>query len=36
MVVKCVKVDRDGKIRLSRKDALDANPPPDEIHNFVI
>ena len=26
VVVKCISVDRDGKIRLSRKDALDANP----------
>ena len=36
VVVKCIKVDRDGKIRLSRKDALEANPAPDEINNFVI
>jgi len=36
VVVKCVKVDRDGKIRLSRKEVLDANPDPDEINNFVI
>ncbi len=36
VVVKCVKVDRDGKIRLSRKDVLDANPSADEINNFVI
>ncbi len=36
VVVKCVKVDRDGKIRLSRKDVLDANPGADEINNFVI
>jgi polyribonucleotide nucleotidyltransferase len=36
VVVKCIKIDRDGKIRLSRKDVLDANPPADEIHNFVI
>jgi polyribonucleotide nucleotidyltransferase len=36
VVVKCVKVDRDGKIRLSRKDVLDANPSPEEINNFVI
>jgi polyribonucleotide nucleotidyltransferase len=36
VVVKCIKVDRDGKIRLSRKDALEANPPPEEINNFVI
>ena len=36
VVVKCVKVDRDGKIRLSRKDAIEANPPPEEINNFVL
>ena len=36
VVVKCIKVDRDGKIRLSRREALDANPGPEEIHNFVI
>ncbi len=36
VVVKCVKVDRDGKIRLSRKEVLDANPAADEINNFVI
>ena len=36
VVVKCIKVDRDGKIRLSRKEALAANPPPEEVHNFVI
>ena len=36
VVVKCIKVDRDGKIRLSRKEALEANPEPDEIHNFVV
>ena len=36
VVVKCIKVDRDGKIRLSRREALDANPPPEEINNFVI
>jgi polyribonucleotide nucleotidyltransferase len=36
VVVKCIKVDRDGKIRLSRKDALEANPAPEEINNFVI
>jgi polyribonucleotide nucleotidyltransferase len=36
VVVKCIKVDRDGKIRLSRKDVLDANPPPEEINNFVV
>jgi polyribonucleotide nucleotidyltransferase len=36
VVVKCVKVDRDGKIRLSRKEALAAAPAPEEINNFVI
>jgi polyribonucleotide nucleotidyltransferase len=36
VVVKCIKVDRDGKIRLSRREALDANPGPEEVHNFVI
>jgi len=36
VIVKCIKVDRDGKIRLSRREALDANPGPEEIHNFVI
>ena len=36
VLVKCVKVDRDGKIRLSRKEALEANPSADEINNFVI
>jgi polyribonucleotide nucleotidyltransferase len=36
VIVKCIKVDRDGKIRLSRKDALEANPGPEEINNFVI
>jgi polyribonucleotide nucleotidyltransferase len=36
VVVKCIKVDRDGKIRLSRKDALEANPSAEEINNFVI
>jgi polyribonucleotide nucleotidyltransferase len=33
VVVKCINVDRDGKIRLSRKQALDA--APEDIHNFV-
>jgi polyribonucleotide nucleotidyltransferase len=33
VVVKCISVDRDGKIRLSRKDAVDAKP--DEILHFV-
>jgi polyribonucleotide nucleotidyltransferase len=36
VIVKCIKVDRDGKIRLSRREALDANPGPEEVHNFVI
>jgi polyribonucleotide nucleotidyltransferase len=36
VIVKCIKVDRDGKIRLSRREALDANPPPEEVHNYVI
>ncbi|MEO8846780.1 MAG: polyribonucleotide nucleotidyltransferase, partial [Kofleriaceae bacterium] len=36
VVVKCIKVDRDGKIRLSRREALEANPGPEEIHNYVI
>nr|HEX4315472.1 polyribonucleotide nucleotidyltransferase [Kofleriaceae bacterium] len=36
VVVKCIKVDRDGKIRLSRREVLDANPGPEEVHNFVI
>lgn len=33
VIVKCINVDRDGKIRLSRKEALDANP--DDVLNFV-
>jgi polyribonucleotide nucleotidyltransferase len=33
VVVKCISVDRDGKIRLSRKDAIDAKP--DEVLHFV-
>ncbi|MFT3700554.1 MAG: polyribonucleotide nucleotidyltransferase [Kofleriaceae bacterium] len=36
VIVKCIKVDRDGKIRLSRREALEANPGPEEVHNFVI
>ncbi|MGE0868282.1 MAG: polyribonucleotide nucleotidyltransferase [Kofleriaceae bacterium] len=36
VVVKCIKVDRDGKIRLSRREALDANPGPEEVHNYII
>jgi polyribonucleotide nucleotidyltransferase len=36
VIVKCIKVDRDGKIRLSRREALTANPAPEEVHNFVI
>ncbi len=27
---------RDGKIRLSRREALDANPGHEEVYNFVI
>jgi len=33
VVVKCINIDRDGKVRLSRKQALDA--PADEIQNFL-
>ena len=33
VVVKCINIDRDGKIRLSRKQALDA--APEDIHNFL-
>ncbi len=36
VVVKCIKVDRDGKIRLSRREVLDANPAPEEVHNYII
>ncbi|MEZ4401949.1 MAG: polyribonucleotide nucleotidyltransferase [Kofleriaceae bacterium] len=36
VIVKCVKVDRDGKIRLSRREVLEANPGPEEINNFVM
>ena len=36
VVVKCMKIDRDGKIRLSRKEALENNPAPDEINNFIM
>ncbi len=36
VVVKCVKVDRDGKIRLSRREVLEAKPGPDEINNYVV
>ena len=36
VVVKCIKVDRDGKIRLSRREALEANPGAEEIHNYII
>lgn len=35
IVVKCHKVDRDGKIRLSRKEALAENPEEADINNFV-
>ncbi len=33
VVVKCINIDRDGKIRLSRRQALDA--APEDIHNFL-
>jgi polyribonucleotide nucleotidyltransferase len=33
VVVKCINVDRDGKIRLSRKEALDV--PPEDVNHFV-
>jgi polyribonucleotide nucleotidyltransferase len=33
VVVKCINVDRDGKIRLSRKQAMDASP--EDIQNFL-
>jgi polyribonucleotide nucleotidyltransferase len=33
VVVKCINVDRDGKIRLSRKEALDADP--NDVLNYV-
>ncbi|HEY8143550.1 MAG TPA: S1 RNA-binding domain-containing protein, partial [Kofleriaceae bacterium] len=33
VVVKVINVDRDGKIRLSRKEALNVNP--DEVHRLV-
>ena len=33
MVVKVINIDRDGKIRLSRKEALDASP--DQIRTMV-
>ena len=36
VIVKCIKVDRDGKIRLSRREALDANPAPEEVHNYIV
>lgn len=36
VVVKCLKIERDGKIRLSRKEVLEANPAPDEINNFIM
>ena len=36
IVVKCIKVERDGKIRLSRREVLDDNPKPEEINNFVV
>ena len=33
VIVKCINIDRDGKIRLSRKEALDADP--DDVLHFV-
>jgi polyribonucleotide nucleotidyltransferase len=33
VIVKCINIDRDGKIRLSRKDALDVDPA--DVQNFV-
>ncbi|MBA3397242.1 MAG: polyribonucleotide nucleotidyltransferase [Deltaproteobacteria bacterium] len=36
VIVKCIKVDRDGKIRLSRREALDANPSPEDVHNYIV
>jgi polyribonucleotide nucleotidyltransferase len=33
VVVKVINIDRDGKIRLSRKEALEA--PPDDVNHFV-
>ena len=36
VVVKCIKVDRDGKIRLSRKEALDANPGPKRFTTTLV
>ncbi len=36
VIVKCIKVERDGKIRLSRREALDANPAPEDVHNYII
>ena len=35
VVVKCLKVDRDGKIRLSIKEVLAAEPDEADINNFV-
>ncbi|MBL4637007.1 MAG: polyribonucleotide nucleotidyltransferase [Kofleriaceae bacterium] len=35
VVVKCLKVDRDGEIRLSRKGALAEDPEEADINNFV-
>ncbi len=34
VVVKCINIDRDGKIRLSRREALDADPA--DIQNFTM
>ena len=35
VVVKCINVDRDGKIRLSRKEAIRDEPKEGDVHNFV-
>jgi polyribonucleotide nucleotidyltransferase len=34
VVVKCINIDRDGKIRLSRREALDADP--EDVQNFTM
>ena len=35
VVVKCIKVDRDGKVRLSRKEAIADEPDESDIENLV-
>ena len=35
VVVKCIKVDRDGKVRLSRKEAIADDPDESDIENLV-